>query len=109
MTKHKLYVRIAICILIMLNEVAAASLPAENKNQLQELYKRDGLPNFFTKIKNGDPVKVAYLGGSITEQEGWRVYSLEWFRKRYPDAKFSEVNAAIGGTPSEFGAFRLQD
>jgi len=93
----------------MLNEVAAASLPAENKNQLQELYKRDGLPNFFTKIKNGDPVKVAYLGGSITEQEGWRVYSLEWFRKRYPDAKFSEVNAAIGGTPSEFGAFRLQD
>ncbi|MGV8138256.1 MAG: SGNH/GDSL hydrolase family protein [Mangrovibacterium sp.] len=109
MTKHKLYVRIVICILIMLNEVAAASLPTGNINQLQELYKRDGLPNFFTKIRNGDPVKVAYLGGSITEQEGWRVYSLEWFRKRYPDAKFSEVNAAIGGTPSEFGAFRLQD
>jgi len=35
--------------------------------------------------------------------------SLDWFKKRYPGAAFSEINAAIGGTGSDFGVFRLKD
>lgn len=34
----------------------------------------------------GHAVKVAYLGGSITKQEGWRVHSLNWFKERFPNA-----------------------
>jgi lysophospholipase L1-like esterase len=74
-----------------------------------EFRARGGFPNFFTKIYHGDTIKMAYLGGSITAQDGWRVLSLEWFKKRFPGAAFSEINAAIGGTGSDFGAFRLKD
>ncbi len=79
------------------------------KNGTQELASRDGLPNFFEKAMRGDSIKVAYLGGSITAQAGWRVYSLEWFQQRFPKAIFSEINAAIGGTGSDFGVFRLTE
>ena len=74
-----------------------------------EFKARGGLPNFFCKALHGDSIRVAYLGGSITEQEGWRVLSLEWFNQRFPKAKFTEINAAIGGTRSDFGVFRLND
>lgn len=75
----------------------------------QEITLRGGLPNVFEKALHGDSIKVAYLGGSITAQDGWRVYSLEWFKQRFPKSKFTEINAAIGGTGSDFGVFRLRD
>lgn len=75
---------------------------------LQEVNIRGGLPVFLGKALKGDTLKVAYLGGSITEQPGWRVYSLDWFREQFPQSTFIEINAAIGGTGSDFGAFRLE-
>ena len=83
----------------------------ENPNQtnFNELIVRGGLPNFFSKALHGDSIKVAYLGGSITAQNGWRVLSLDWFKKQYPKSSFTEINAAIGGTGSDFGVFRLND
>jgi len=69
---------------------------------------RDGLPNVFAKLKAGKEVKIAYLGGSITAQPGWRPKTLAWFREQYPKAKVDEINAAIGGTGSDLGVFRLQ-
>ena len=74
----------------------------------KELTVRGGLPSFTGKALKGDTLKVAYLGGSITEQPGWRVYSLDWFREQFPQSTFIEINAAIGGTGSDFGAFRLK-
>ena len=68
---------------------------------------RDGLPNFFAKLKNGGTVKIGYLGGSITAQNGWRIKSRDWFQKQYPKAKVEEINAAIGGTGSDLGVFRI--
>ena len=59
------------------------------------------------KLRAGQPVSVAYLGGSITAQPGWRVYSLQWLRRAWPDAEITEVNAAISGT-APAGPFRLQ-
>lgn len=69
-------------------------------------HKRDGLGNVFTKLKAGKDVRIAYFGGSITAQAGWRVKSLKWFQSRYPDSKISEINAAIGGTGSDLGVYR---
>lgn len=74
---------------------------------LEETHPRGGLPNFLAKLAAGGEVKVAYLGGSITAAPGWRVLSLKWLQEQYPNAKLSEINAAIGGTPSSFGAFRV--
>ncbi len=75
----------------------------------QEVHARAGLPNFFAKVaQKGADIKVAYLGGSITAQPGWRVTSLALLQKSYPEVKFSEINAALGGTGSDLGVFRLQ-
>jgi len=75
----------------------------------QEVRARGGLPNFFLKAQTtGAEVKIGYLGGSITAQKGWRVLTLEHFKKAYPQATFSEINAAIGGTGSDLGVFRVQ-
>jgi lysophospholipase L1-like esterase len=70
--------------------------------------KRDGLGNVFAKLEAGKPVKIAYLGGSITAAAGWRVQSREWFARRFPQARVEEIHAAIGGTGSDLGVYRLE-
>jgi hypothetical protein len=73
-----------------------------------EVQARGGLPNFFRKANTpGAEIKVAYFGGSITAQPGWRPKTLAHFQKTWPGAKFTEINAAIGGTGSDLGVFRL--
>jgi len=72
-----------------------------------ECRPRDGLPHFLAKARAGGDLRVAYLGGSITAAPGWRVSSLDWLRKEFPAARFAEINAAIGGTGSDLGAFRV--
>jgi lysophospholipase L1-like esterase len=73
-----------------------------------ECSPRGGLPNFLAKLKSGAEVRVAYLGGSITAQEGWRPKSLALLEKEFPKAKLHQINAAIGGTRSDLGVFRLR-
>ncbi len=73
-----------------------------------ECRPRAGLPNFFAKLEQGTEVRIGYLGGSITAQEGWRPKTLAHFQKAWPGAKLSQINAAIGGTGSDLGVFRVQ-
>jgi lysophospholipase L1-like esterase len=73
----------------------------------EELRIRDGLPNLFAKLEAGGPVRIAYLGGSITAANGWRPKTLAWFKARFPKAQLIEINAAISGTGSDFGACRV--
>lgn len=89
----------------------AAGLQAQTDYPLRkaiECNPRDGAPNFMAKIDSGQGVKVAYLGGSITAAPGWRVQSREWLQKQYSKARFEEIHAAIGGTGSDLGVFRLE-
>ncbi|HRH94318.1 MAG TPA: SGNH/GDSL hydrolase family protein [Prosthecobacter sp.] len=77
--------------------------------EAKECRPRNGLPNFLAKANTpGAEIKIGYLGGSITAQNGWRPKTLAYFQKTYPQAKFSEINAAIGGTGSDLGVFRLK-
>ncbi|MDB6175664.1 MAG: acyl-CoA thioesterase [Chthoniobacteraceae bacterium] len=102
--KLRLLLLIAGYVLICVVRAANSSLVAA-----QEFHSRAGLPNFFAKLKvpNAE-MKVGYLGGSITAQAGWRPKSLAHFQATYPAVKFSEINAAIGGTGSDLGVFRLK-
>lgn len=92
-----------LCLLTVIG-IAAADYPLRDA---VEGTPRGGLPNVAAKIAAGKPVKVAYLGGSITAANGWRVKTLAWFQKQYPGAQFSEIHAAIGGTGSDLGVYRL--
>ena len=70
----------------------------------QECRPRGGWPNFLAKANTpGAEVRIAYFGGSITAQAGWRPKSLAFFQREFPQAKFAEINAAIGGTGSDLG------
>ncbi|WP_047812629.1 SGNH/GDSL hydrolase family protein [Rhodopirellula islandica] len=73
-----------------------------------ECHPRAGLPNFIAKVEAGETVRVAYLGGSITAAPGWRIQSREWLQEQFPNATVNEIHAAIGGTGSDLGVFRLQ-
>jgi len=96
---------------ILINSVALKSAPLISDfppvRDALECTAREGLPHFFRKIRKGEEIRIAYLGGSITAQAGWRVKSLGYFKKTYPNCKFSEINAAIGGTGSDLGVLRI--
>ena len=96
------------CLSVILVGTAVFAAPDGAQRDAVECTPRGGLPNFFAKCAAGGDVTVAYLGGSITEQSGWRIQSLERFQRQYPASRFKEVNAAIGGTGSQLGVFRVE-
>src|ERR1700710_2707719 len=97
---------LAVVTLPLLVQAQAADFPLA---PAEEVHARAGLPNFFAKAEHPDgEIKVGYLGGSITAQAGYRVKSLAHFRTMFPQAKFTEINAAIGGTGSDLGVFRVK-
>ncbi len=58
----------------------------------------------FEKTKKGN---VAFIGGSITEMNGFRPMVSEILKKRFPQTDFAFTNAGISSTCSTTGAFRL--
>ncbi len=59
----------------------------------------------FEQKKSGH---VAFIGGSITEMNGYRPMVCEFLQLRFPDTKFNFTAAGISSTCSTTGAFRLQ-
>jgi lysophospholipase L1-like esterase len=52
---------------------------------------------------------VAFIGGSITEMNGYRPMVCQNLQKRFPKTRFTFTDAGISSTTSTTGAFRLQD
>jgi len=85
----------------------AADVPVYRQVKAEEVRAREGVGNAMKKIAAGQEVTVAYLGGSITAMNGWRNKTTDWLKATYPKATFKEIHAAIGGTGSDLGVFRL--
>ena len=74
---------------------------------VQELVRRNETPNFISKLESGDPVTIAYVGGSITvgaalpNPGGYRLQSQALFAELYPDANITEIMSASGGKGTE--------
>lgn len=75
------------------------------------------LKSVIERAKKGEPVTIAYIGGSITQGAGAKPINTECYAYRSYRAfceKFSPndgenisyVKAGVGGTPSEFGVIR---
>ena len=90
---------------------AGADAPSPD---LPVVQARNGLPHVFARLRAGKPVTVVFFGGSITagagasapEETSYRGRVGHWFDTTFPNAKVTNVNAAIGGTGSDLGAFR---
>ena len=74
-----------------------------------ELQERDGIPNVIRKMQKGEAVTVAFHGGSITMQDGWRGKTMEWLRNQYPSATFTEIDVSLSGTGADLAACRTDD
>lgn len=78
---------------------------------------RDGLPNVLGLLREGKPVTIAYFGGSLMAGVGAsqpKVTSFQgriarWFSTEFPRSPITHQNAAIDGTGSRFGVFRVAD
>jgi lysophospholipase L1-like esterase len=58
----------------------------------------------FEKKKTGH---VAFMGGSITEMNGYRPLVCDLLKRRFPETKFTFTDTGIASTCSTTGAFRL--
>ena len=68
----------------------------------------------FARLERGEAVRIAVIGGSITQGAGASGRANQWgskftagWRRAFPSAKIDFVNAGIGATGSAIGAFRL--
>lgn len=52
--------------------------------------------------------RVAFLGGSITEMDGYRPMVCEYLQQKFPKTDFEFIAAGIASTNSDVGAFRLE-
>ena len=93
------------CALLMgLQSLRAADAPQPIGGQVQ---LRGSLTNFRIQFEHTQTGRVALMGGSITEMEGFRPMVCESLKKRFPVTDFEFVNAGIASTCSTTGAFRL--
>ncbi len=64
--------------------------------------------NTFYNIKAGKELTVAFLGGSITQNPGWKDITAKYLQEAYPQTIFHFVYAGIASLGSVPHAFRLQ-
>jgi sialidase-1 len=69
---------------------------------------REGLANCKAKFEKEKTGRVAFLGGSITFNPGWRDEVMRYLRQRFPKTKFDFVAAGIPSLGSVPDAFRLE-
>lgn len=67
-------------------------------------------------LKDKKSVRLGYLGGSITAGSGasspekcWRCRTERELGEMFPDIEFTGIDAAIGGTGSDLGVFRMDE
>jgi len=85
-------------------EEPAPKLPRPGRN----VHMRGTLKNSRIQFEMGKAGHVAFMGGSITEMNGYRPMVCEVLQQRFPDTQFTFTDAGISSTCSTTGAFRLE-
>lgn len=101
-----------ICSLFVLTCIILSTVPAQSQSlSSQEFITPRSIGNCAIQLGFDATDKiftVAYLGGSITNMNGWRNKVDSFLRVRYPDNKLRFINAGIPSLGSLPHAFRLQ-
>jgi lysophospholipase L1-like esterase len=95
-----------LCGIMLCQTGSAEALPAVGCGR-EWIRMRDGLARsarVFTATGKG---RVAFIGGSITEMEGYRPLTYDVLSRQFPQTTFEFINAGISSTSSTTGAFRL--
>ncbi len=70
---------------------------------------RGSMTNCRLRFEHEKRGHVAFIGGSITEMNGYRPMVREILERRFPETQFTFTDAGISSTCSTTGAFRLQN
>ncbi len=70
--------------------------------------QRGTLKNSFLKFEKEKKGRVAFLGGSITYNPGWRDSICSFLQQRFPETEFDFISAGIPSMGSTPGAFRFE-
>ena len=81
-----------------------------NRSVVQGDYHRyrSGLQNSQIKFEREKSGRVAFLGGSITYNPGWRDSVMQYLERRFPETKFDFIAAGIPSMGTTPAAFRLE-
>jgi sialidase-1 len=89
--------------------IMANSMPVKKQLSYDDYFRiRDGLPHAMAHFNSKGTVTIAFLGGSITYNPGWRNKVCTWLSERYPGTRFRFIAAGIPSLGSLPHAFRLQ-
>ena len=75
----------------------------------QHGYVRGSLQNSFIRFEKDRKGRVVFLGGSITNMNGWRNETESWLKRRFPYTEFEFINAGIPSAGTTPHAFRLEN
>lgn len=67
-----------------------------------------GLGNAFEKFRREKKGTVAFLGGSITHNPGWRDKTTQYLKEHFPETEFTFIAAGIPSLGSTPHAFRFE-
>lgn len=90
---------------LVLIAFSSASLKAEKTSR--NIIRRGSYTNSQIRFEREKKGHVAFIGGSITEMNGYRPMVCADLQKRYPETEFTFTAAGISSTCSTTGAFRL--
>lgn len=99
---HRSFLLCVVAVLTGGLSVSEAAKPNRN------IISRGSYTNSQIKFEREKKGHVAFIGGSITEMNGYRPMVCEDLQKRYPNTKFTFTAAGISSTCSTTGAFRLK-
>lgn len=91
---------LALCGIVLFSNAQAVDL---------NVTPRGNLDNARAQFQDQKKGHVAFLGGSITEMEGYRPMVCELLQKKFPETAFTFTAAGVSSTCSTTGAFRLQN
>lgn len=75
----------------------------------QRIARRGNLLRSYQKFTQQKKGCVAFLGGSITEMNGWRSMIQDDLKQRFPDTEFTFIDAGIASTGTTPHAYRLEN
>ncbi len=96
------FVTSSLVLFVVLPSFAATTQPSPN------VTLRTHLANSRIQFQQNRKGHVAFIGGSITEMNGYRPMVCDILKKRFPETEFTFTDAGISSTCSTTGAFRLQ-
>ena len=95
--------------LIVLLLLASGSGQTRADELSSNVHLRGDFNNARLRFERDGVGHVAFIGGSITEMNGYRPMVCQYLQERFPKTKFTFTDAGISSTCSTTGAFRLEE